>query len=58
VVGFDGLPRGAVLDPVLTTVVQPVVEVGRRAVGLLASDQPDSLVLPVTLRLGGSCGPH
>lgn len=58
VVGFDGLPRGAVLDPVLTTVVQPVVEVGRRAVGLLASDEPESLVLPTQLRLGASCGAH
>lgn len=58
VVGFDGLPRGAVLHPVLTTVVQPVAEVGRRAVGLLAGDAPESLVLPVELRLGQSCGRH
>ena len=58
VVGFDGLPRGAVLDPVLTTVVQPVVEVGRQAVGLLASDEPESVVLPTALRLGASCGRH
>jgi LacI family transcriptional regulator len=56
VVGFDGLPRGRVLDPVLTTVVQPVLDVGRRAVGLLASNEPESLVLPTTLRIGESCG--
>ena len=58
VVGFDGLPRGAVLDPVLTTVVQPVVDVGRTAVELLTAEHPQSSVLPTSLRLGASCGPH
>lgn len=58
VVGFDGLPRGAVLDPVLTTVVQPVVDVGRTAVELLTAAHPESSVLPTTLRLGASCGAH
>ena len=38
IVGFDGLPRGPLLDPPLTTVVQPVGEVGRTAVELLAAD--------------------
>jgi LacI family transcriptional regulator len=58
VIGFDGLPRGPQLDPVLTTVVQPVVDVGRAAVSLLASDdtEPQTVVLPTTLRVGGSCG--
>ena len=58
IVGFDGLPRGPRLDPALTTVVQPVVEVGRTAVGLLASDDADAhvVVLPTTLRVGRSCG--
>lgn len=59
IVGFDGLPRGPQLVPTLTTVVQPVVDVGRTAVRLLASDdtQPGStVVLPTTLRLGESCG--
>ena len=58
VVGFDGLPNGPVLDPVLTTVVQPVVEVGRIAVGVLASgDEPPQLVvLPTSLRIADSCG--
>jgi DNA-binding LacI/PurR family transcriptional regulator len=58
VVGFDGLPRGTILDPVLTTVVQPVVEVGRTAVELLTAEHPESTVLPTSLRLGASCGPH
>ena len=57
-VGFDGLPRGPELEPTLTTIVQPVVEVGRNAVGLLAGDQtqPQVVMLPTALRLGESCG--
>jgi DNA-binding LacI/PurR family transcriptional regulator len=63
IVGFDGLPRGPRMDPVLTTVVQPVVDVGRTAVELLAGEdvQPRLVVLPTTLRIGASCGavePH
>jgi LacI family transcriptional regulator len=57
IVGFDGLPRGPRLDPVLTTVIQPVVDVGRAAVELLASDEhePRLVLLPTTLRVGASC---
>jgi DNA-binding LacI/PurR family transcriptional regulator len=42
---------------VLTTVIQPVVDVGRAAVELLASDedQPRLVLLPTTLRVGASC---
>lgn len=63
VVGFDGLPGGPRLDPVLTTIVQPVADVGRTAVELLAGSdvQPQLVLLPTTLRVGGSCGatePH
>lgn len=32
IVGFDGVPEGLVSDPPLTTVAQPMVEMGRRAV--------------------------
>lgn len=58
VVGFDGLPRGPRLEPVLTTMVQPVAEVGRRAVELLVDDdrRPRLVMLPTELRLGASCG--
>ena len=57
VVGFDGLP-GRPTDPLLTTVVQPVVEVGRTAVHLLRGDHegPDVVILPTELRIGDSCG--
>ncbi len=58
VVGFDGLPNGRVTDPLLTTVVQPVMEVGRTAVQLLRNDHDgsDVVILPTELRIGDSCG--
>lgn len=58
VVGFDGLPNGRPTDPPLTTVVQPVTEVGRTAVHLLRGDHQgsDVVILPTELRIGGSCG--
>lgn len=58
VVGFDGLVRGPRLEPSLTTVVQPVVEVGRTAVALLAdaSTHARTVILPTALRIGESCG--
>lgn len=36
VVGFDGVPEGAATEPPLTTIAQPAVEMGRRAVAVLA----------------------
>lgn len=58
IVGFDGLPGGPNLEPELTTVVQPVLDVGRAAVALLASETqaPDTQMLPTALRLAASCG--
>lgn len=58
IVGFDGLPNGRTTDPLLTTVVQPVVEVGRRAVHLLHGDDDGHgvIILPTELRIGDSCG--
>ncbi|MDF2981828.1 MAG: LacI family DNA-binding transcriptional regulator [Devosia sp.] len=32
IVGFDGVPEAATVSPPLTTVVQPIAEIGRRAV--------------------------
>jgi len=56
VVGFDGFTRAAELAPPLTTVVQPVEEVGRRAVELLAeaSTEPREIILPVNLHIRAS----
>ena len=58
VVGFDGLPSAPPTNPILTTVVQPVVDVGRTAVELLLGDdsEPTVVVLPTYLRVGRSCG--
>lgn len=58
IVGFDGLPGGPNLQPALTTVVQPVGDVGRAAVALLAGPikPPHVEMLPTTLRLRASCG--
>jgi LacI family transcriptional regulator len=58
VVGFDGLPNGRVTNPSLTTVVQPVLEVGRTAVLLLRGEPvgSDVVSLPTELRIGDSCG--
>ena len=58
VVGFDGLPNARVTDPLLTTVVQPVMEVGRTAVHLLHGNHEggDVVILPTELRIGDSCG--
>lgn len=58
IVGFDGLPGGPRLEPSLTTVVQPVAEVGRRAVELLVAGNgtPQVVMLPTELRTAASCG--
>jgi LacI family transcriptional regulator, galactose operon repressor len=58
VVGFDGLPGEPAFTPDLTTVVQPVVDVGRAAVRLLNAgpETPALEVLPTSLRVGASCG--
>lgn len=35
IVGFDGVPEGALTQPPLTTVRQPIAEIGRRAVEII-----------------------
>ena len=58
VVGFDGLPRAPSTEPSLTTIVQPVSDVGRTAVELLQGEHPEPqvVVLPTHLHIGDSCG--
>ncbi|NND75890.1 MAG: LacI family DNA-binding transcriptional regulator [Ilumatobacter sp.] len=58
VVGFDGFPGAPRTEPSLTTVVQPVVDVGRTAVHQLHRDQDlaELVVLPTVLRIGATCG--
>jgi DNA-binding LacI/PurR family transcriptional regulator len=35
VIGFDGVPDGALCDPPLTTIAQPIIEIGRRAARMI-----------------------
>lgn len=62
VVGFDGLTFTASLFPQLTTVVQPVRELGRQTVELMLrriggeQDSGTPLLLPPRLHIGESCG--
>ncbi|MDR1387921.1 MAG: LacI family transcriptional regulator [Propionibacteriaceae bacterium] len=62
VVGFDGIPIGAMLSPTLTTVQAPILALGRAAAGLLLTvlDQPQTAPsphqLPVELMVRGSTG--
>ncbi len=62
VVGFDGIYVGTPLDPHLTTVCQPMAEMGRRAAELvlagIAGDETESRnVLDVELRIGRTTRP-
>ena len=59
VIGFDGMESSALTQPVLTTVVQPSQEIGRATAALLfamleAEESPSSVILPHTLRVGGT----
>ncbi len=63
VVGFDNVPESAMTRPGLTTVHQPIQEMGERAVqilvGLLAGRAPDAMheTLPTHLVERRSCAP-
>jgi len=62
VVGFDDVPQAATTTPPLTTVAQPLVELGSRAVEMLLTmlrGEPtsDHVRLPTTLRVRRSTGP-
>lgn len=62
VTGFDGIPLSRIVRPPLTTVRQPIRQLGEQAVELLVqrlSDRerpPVSLMLPVSLARRASCG--
>lgn len=62
VTGFDGIAAGRVSIPALTTVRQPMIEIGRSAVRILidmieARDfKPATVELPVSLVVRSSCG--
>lgn len=62
VTGFDGIPLGRIVQPALTTVRQPIRQLGEQAVELLVQRlgnggrAPVSLMLPVSLVKRASCG--
>lgn len=60
VASFDGIRESQMTSPRLTTVRQPVEEVGRRAVELviqrMRGETQTHQTLPVALQLGESCG--
>ena len=62
VTGFDGILAGRLMTPRLTTIRQPMEELGRRAARMLLSrngkpwEKPEKLILPVRLVVRGSCG--
>ncbi|TSE12406.1 substrate-binding domain-containing protein [Mesorhizobium intechi] len=59
IVGFDGVPESAVSEPPLTTIAQPIAEMGRLAVkAILDSDGRISRqLLPVELTVRASSAP-
>jgi LacI family transcriptional regulator len=63
VIGFDDIPQAAQLHPGLTTVRQPLVEMGRRATEMLLrwiddeEQRPGYVELPVELVVRDSCCP-
>ena len=62
VMGFDGLEEDSLVQHSLSTVAQPVADLGREAVAALLRliEQPDAgpiqRFLPTELTLRGSCG--
>jgi LacI family transcriptional regulator len=61
-IGFDGIERGELSDPPLSTIAQPVAELGRQAVSMLLQRiespgaPPMHRYLPTELRIRRSCG--
>jgi len=62
IISFDGLPIGELLDPPLSTVAQPIKEMGEKGVDLLVKqianpDEPhERVILPVKLVMRRSAG--
>jgi len=59
VIGYDGIPEGETSRPKLTTVSQPIVEIGRRAVEIIldGADEVRRETLPVELIVRDSTAP-
>ncbi|QMV02342.1 LacI family DNA-binding transcriptional regulator [Devosia sp. D6-9] len=59
VIGFDGVPEGAMSNPPLTTIAQPLAEIGRKAVDMILGAAPPAGTerMPVRLLVRSSTGP-
>ena len=59
VVGFDGIKEGAMSQPPLTTIAQPIHEIGRRAAMAILDPRPSIVreTLDLSLTVRGSTGP-
>lgn len=59
VIGFDGVPESALTAPPLTTVEQPIAQIGRRRVEriLEGATRTRNETLPVKLVVRASTGP-
>ncbi len=63
VIGFDGIPEADASDPPLTTMAQPIAEIGRRALDLLLAAAADPAApprrecRPLELLARGTTGP-
>ncbi len=58
VIGFDGSPYARAVEPELTSIALPHIELGRRAAAMLAApgDSPRLERVPMPIRAGGSVG--
>lgn len=63
IISFDGLPIGGLLNPALSTIVQPIKEMGKMSVEMLLRQledeaaEPKEIVLPVKLEMRASAAP-
>jgi LacI family transcriptional regulator len=63
IIAFDGLPIGELLDPPLSTIAQPIKDMGKTAVDLLVQELETArtpkqrVVLPITLEVRASAAP-
>jgi DNA-binding LacI/PurR family transcriptional regulator len=59
VVGFDGVPEGAISKPPLTTITQPIAEMGRIAVQMIIEPEKSqkARLLDLELTIRGSTAP-
>ena len=64
IIGFDNISQASLISPSLTTIAQPVLEMGRMSVSILLErikghmTPPSQLLLPTTLVERESCAPR